>query len=283
MKTKPNKIFSRNFESIFEVYEFITANRKLLDNDPNGYIHMFDSSMSFDAALAIAKDGGRFESGARDIQPIDIDLSSLDVHGMDTPRPESAVIGYRPNVAAFLAGSPQSMWSMPPQVEPNKLVRVAVNTGLSSGVSARAITARGNGILAVLNALDAAGLSIEIWACSHATTFVNGMRYEMQHDVLVKRADAPYSPDSIAFTLVNADYQRRLMFGLDVIEHNLDPKNDTAKNIYNNSLGGPDNCTFHDYDLVYDFVLASDRWTKDNAVNKARGIAESQLNEARAA
>ena len=60
MKTKPNKIFSRNFESIFEVYEFITANRKLLDNDPNGYIHMFDSSMSFDAALAIAKDGGRF-------------------------------------------------------------------------------------------------------------------------------------------------------------------------------------------------------------------------------
>ena len=126
-----------------------------------------ESRMSVEKTMACAAAGGLWPEGAKNIQPVTLDLDHMHAHDLTMPEPVAAVCGHRALVPAYLADSPYSMIRNVQTPRPNRLIRVAVHVGKSFTVASKDTFNRGSAILSVLSALTSAGYSIELWACWH--------------------------------------------------------------------------------------------------------------------
>jgi hypothetical protein len=232
------------------------------------------ADMNWSKAIETGKNGGRWKAGASKIKPVKLAVSdSLDIHGLDVPMLESAVVGFRPNVPAYLCGSPYSMFKQAPMETPNRLIKVAVNVTKSGTVGQSASFIRGNAVLSVITALATHGFAIELWAVMSACNQGN----EAQVMCKIKPAESVYSADSIAFALANDAFFRRLTFAPVHIAHKNAKYPDMFDNIRGNGWGTGDKATYSDFDVVFPWFSAGDRWTESGAVDKAKGILEKAL------
>ncbi len=266
--------YTRQFDSITALADFVSANQNKISDLITSDVYNSAAQMDFIEAIERGQSGGYWPEGAKQVEPVEMDLSSIEIHGLDMPRPEAAVMGYRPNVAAYLAGSPLSMMRMTPTHQPNRLIRVAVAVGKQYSVDSQTSYNRGSGILSVLNALHAAGFSIELWALWRNQS--EGR--EVSIETLIKDSTDSYSPDSIAFSLCNDAFQRRLNWAALGIFHTEDSKNKNVSTLIHGGLGTGRKAKYEDFDLHYDWLDGDARWTKAESANKARKIAEVQLN-----
>lgn len=128
------------------------------------------------------------------------------------------VAGFAPDVGAFLAGEPESMFSRETveTVGIGRILRIVVNRSVSCGISSERIMERGAFICAAVDALESAGYSCEL-SCV-ATCSESGGHCETEHDFIVsipvKSAGEPLELDRAAFALAHTAFFRRLVFSV---------------------------------------------------------------------
>lgn len=131
------------------------------------------------------------------------------------------VMGRRPNMPGslmmgdYLAGHPEPYATIrrKPENTARKgkapVVRVFVNLACSASIRPAALEARGAAVLAMVDAIESAGLSAEVVVGSHSQVRSNSYDYQVK----VKAAGAPLNVNSVAFAIGNPDTFRRFIFG----------------------------------------------------------------------
>jgi hypothetical protein len=123
------------------------------------------------------------------------------------------VVGDFVDVGRVLFGEPEACGSYNEyetgRFGSQRVVRLYANLGVSAGVKAEAIFARGAVVLAAVDVLESLGLRVELWA-GKATSRVSGGEAQHQVEVLVKAASQPVDVDRLAFALCHNASLRRL-------------------------------------------------------------------------
>jgi len=249
---------THTFNSIYELAEKIQTSTPADGHDRDHPFAKAPSAMTTDEALTTAQEGGRWAEGAKQIKPVELDLSDVVAHDMEIPRIEPTVQGFRANVPAYLAGSPVSMFKQEPTPMPNRLIKIGVQVAKQYDISQAHTFNRGNAILSVLGALSAAGFSIELWALWSAKDMGNICHVS----TLIKDSTAHYSPDSIAFALCNDAFQRRLMWR---VAHQ--SEHEEARDAVAGEFGTDRNFPVNDFDLSFPYMEPHRHWAnKDSAL-----------------
>ena len=274
MENYSRKTYIQSFDSILAIANYIDEN---IDSLKSGGLHTrLDSALTFKQAMKIARNGGDFPEGAKDIKPAQLNLSDFDMHLIKLPQPVNSVVGHRPDVAAYMANSPMSMIKFTQHDQPNRLIKIFVNVCKTWDIQAETSLNRGNAILSVINALEAEGYSTEIWAGMRAGS--DG--YTTSYDVCIKSSTAHYSLDSIAYAIANDGFLRRVLFAaaelsIKLANHNLTK---AIHHLANNSWGYDSGLTYPDYDLAFGYLSEnSGRWTTSNSLQKVIDITKDQL------
>ena len=244
------------FNSIAEFSDFIEA-----DDQDKAMQRRKHTSLTYKAAMSVEKArecarlGGYWPEGAKNIEPIELDVDALNASDLAIKLPEAAMQGYRANVGAFLSGAPKCMVKTAPAVRPNRLLRIGVQVGKAWDVEQHLTFNRGNAILSVLNALHELGFAIELWAVER--TYERTLTHCQSNEVCIKRASDSYSPDSIAFALCNDAYQRRLCWRSSEIRSDTNPH---VQSIIDAAYGMGQDVDFSDFDISYGYLLNRRQW-----------------------
>lgn len=164
---------------------------------------------SFAHALALARDG--WPQGLSEIAKYRAHFSAIIGNRIKRPQLAHAVVGFSPDVGAFLSNEPECMFARE-IIEldgPGKVLRVVLNGTVSGGISTRSIVKRGAMACALVDALECAGYSCEIVAAFKLSV---GDKISDSHLVPVKDAGASLELDRVAFALAHPSMFRRLVF-----------------------------------------------------------------------
>ncbi len=231
--------------------------------------HLCD--MSPEEAIKIAQEGGYWPEGAKNIEPITLDVDVLNARDLSIVQPKLDICGYAPNVGAFLSNAPKNMRRQQPTTRPNRLMKVAIHIGKSFSIEQSETFNRGNAILSVCNALHELGLSLEIWAIHRNTSSTN---QGYSNEIRIKDSFESYSPDSIAFALCNDAFQRRLSWRVAEMQQDNKLIKSALKSGYGNGRGAD----LSDFDLSFPFMTSERHWSRrDSALTKIIAMTKSQL------
>lgn len=157
---------------------------------------------------------------------IDMDehIASLGLEGA-VETEDYDVSGAAVDVGLYCEGEPECMMEFTEQVMPNsRVVRVLVQINYLSDVSADAAMRRGVAVAGVVDALEAAGLEVELWAVDHTEASVpsalHGDKpepYRYRHAVQIKRPGEPFPLDRMAFAVGHPGFYRGLSFAVRVV------------------------------------------------------------------
>lgn len=180
-----------------------------MNNDPDRTD--WAGSASFPAALDMARRGwpeglARMDKTRAAIQ-IPQGLESL------TPSPVMADEGDEILVDRYLDGESDHFLSFPQVMTPRagRIALVTVNIGGNNTISAETYFRRGAAALAVIDALEAAGIRCEVQICQRS--HLNKTRL-CQWFATIKHPEDPLELDRMAFFLASAAVQRRFSFRL---------------------------------------------------------------------
>ena len=232
-------------------------------------------NMSPAEALKRARDGGRYPEGAKDIKPLEIDASALNISDLAVKQPVLDRVGYRVSVPHLLRGQPKNMYRQLPQPMPNRLIKIGVHVGKPFTMEQSETLNRGNAILSVCDALEQLGLEIELWAIWRNAEDQSCVSIE----TLIKKPDERYDPESIAFSICNDAMQRRLCWraGEMATAHNKH-----AREVMHGGYGSDRGVSYADFDLSYPRPSERRYWgTKKNALEHVLEITKEQLKELR--
>tara|TARA_R110000851_G_scaffold129651_1_gene262728 strand:- start:11609 stop:12439 length:831 start_codon:yes stop_codon:yes gene_type:complete len=220
-----------------------TANR-----DPEWYGHCDMSE-----AIEFAHNGGNWEKGADLMPRIHVAHETLSGAPIMTPQVYSDMVGFAPCVPAFLSGAPDSMLAMEDAPEGDKLIRVAVHVGRSSGIEQKEIMNRGAAIIAVLDQLSLEGYSVELYAIWRNTDDSGSV---VSVETCIKHGCDQWSPVSVAYALCHAAFQRRLCWRVaeSINEAEEATGLDDANKVMNSGYGNGISVKFEDYNLSFGYV-----------------------------
>lgn len=143
----------------------------------------------------------------------EIELPDLDSDRHDTLRPglQRGVVGFLPNVPAYLAGVPDNMYTRVPAKNAKRYVRVGVHLHSQCDVSAKERENYGAALLSAITALSLQGVAVELLAVD-ALSNRNGNAHSSWTEIMVKRADQDWSPAQAAFIIGEPSFARRFGF-----------------------------------------------------------------------
>jgi hypothetical protein len=176
----------------------------------NREAHSWDLDTGFNKAMNMARCGGYWPNGAADLQSVDITEAAQTMAREIVPVIVNDVVGGAIDVDEYLNGNgPECFLRMedePDHIRP--VVRVGVCIVASSSVKASVMMHRGRAILAMVDALELRGYSVELTAM-----------HQVSRDDLIylcctvlKHAGAHWDPSSVAFGLAHPAFARRLGF-----------------------------------------------------------------------
>ena len=168
----------------------------------------FYGNMSLNDSTDIALNGGAWADGLPTLPRVHMPNTNIHGEAVNQPQISSDIVGFAPNVGAYVSGAPDSMLYMSPEPVSDKHIKVAVNIRYSSIVNAAQIANRGAAIIAVLDQLTLDGYAVELWAVYSAHDRGVGVIIS----TCIKTSDAPLSPEAIAYALCSPSYSRRLCF-----------------------------------------------------------------------
>ena len=231
---------------------------------------------SFAQSLQRGHDGGYWPEGAARMKPATLPADIMADVLPGIPRQEIQEAGFRPCVPAYLAGSPKAMWRTTPSETPNRLLKIGVNIAAAHYYTPAQLLDRGAAILSVLDALQADGYSVELWACYRVKN--DGTGRQMSIETLIKDSTDSWSPDSVAFALASAGFSRCLNWRvteiLGAVEGMAPARTIDSMSGNGNGLDGPD------FDCWYRYPGAADQnhWASaDSALTHAVKVASEQL------
>lgn len=164
----------------------------------------WSGTKTFDEAVELALNG--WTEGRRKLTS----LAETGIERLD-PAPIREVLhdvaGFSPNVPMFCAGMPDCMMTYDEVTKPSVL-RLAVDIGVNSGASAKAMLNYGAALLAYVELIEAEGIRCEIWIGSKTTSG----QCSTSVQVLVKPSDQPFDFSDISFALAHPSTLRRFEF-----------------------------------------------------------------------
>lgn len=182
----------------------------------------FTQTSSFDAAMRLAELGWpEATAKATALTSAMVDkVTSLVEHERIT----YDVTGRDFDVSMMLTGEPEH-WSNTETVittgTSTRILKLVINTAVSSAVDTDVIIARGSAIAALVAVLELSGFRVEIEMTS---PFADQNRKVLINFVIpVKSADQPLDLDRLIFAAAHPSMERRLMFS--ALEHNVDERN----------------------------------------------------------
>jgi len=126
-------------------------------------------------------------------------------------RPVASTEGGQVDIGLYLSGEPECMVSydldMTTQVKP--IVTLVVATGILGRVSAQAIAERGKRVMALLQAIELAGIQAEVWSDS-TTNGGSGMTARIS--VRLKAAGEPFDAGQLMYCMTANSMHRTLGF-----------------------------------------------------------------------
>lgn len=122
---------------------------------------------------------------------------------------ENAVAGFVPNVAAYIAGQPETMFDLQQQEQPNvnAPIRVFIETTVSSGISHQQLLARGIATLAFVMAMNTIR-PVELYTISAVMDNNRSATY----GYAVKLASHPLDLARAVWMLTSPGFARAIMF-----------------------------------------------------------------------
>lgn len=168
-------------------------------------------STSYEHAESLARKGwpeglARMEQTRQAVQ-IPTGLESL------TPSPVMAEEGDEILVDRYLDGESDHFLAFPVVMTPRagRVALIVVNIGGNSDIMAGAYFNRGAAALAVVDAMEAAGVRCEVQICQRSAM---GKKRACQWFATIKQAEEPLDLDRMAFFLASQSVQRRFSFRL---------------------------------------------------------------------
>ena len=271
---------SITFDSIYEMGAHVRDSRAYdhdrkygTESSCNDLDADFYGNMSLLESTEIALNGGAWADGLPTLPRVH--LPPTNIHGQIISQPQinSDIVGFAPNVGAYISGAPDSMLYMTPQPVSDKHIKVAVNIRYSSVVTEKQIANRGAAIIAVLDQLTLDGYAVELWAVYSAKDDGVGVNIS----TCIKTSDAPLSPEAIAYALCSPSYSRRLCFR---VSESIEGDNNAAR-ISDMCYGYAGELDASLYDIIFDQVCVSncnDFSTVTKAVAYVQTDVKNQLN-----
>lgn len=205
------------FDSLAEAYRFLDEQPIVWrDASTKGDRARMDWDLNagYDGALEMARKG--WPEGARIAKGVLASLPAL----APAPRTVTDFYGYRPHVARFCAGAPDSMIRNDTRQGEGKVLALYVSIGVSSGTPAECIRNYGLAIARTVDDLEAQGNRVELYAaysCSSAfggSTRKRGAGVQGMYCVRVKRADQTLDLATLAFVIGHPAFFRRICFAI---------------------------------------------------------------------
>jgi hypothetical protein len=190
-----------HFDSMVELAEHTSTRKK-----PKGDRIAAQCSMGYVDATTTAQSGGYWENGVDRMADNATDTATA--QELDRPAIGLEQCGFAPCVPAYMAGSPDNMLAFNAVEPTRKLIRIGVSVAYSCRVNGEQVANRGRAILANVNALERAGYSVELVAVWGAK---DGKR-SVQVSMTVKESHDAYAPTSVAFSLTEDGFARRLLW-----------------------------------------------------------------------
>ena len=245
------KTLHLEFGSIAELAEYANSDDSV--KKPNS-TQPGMAPMDYAKAISAGVAGGHGSADFSAIRHVEINADNLTAHDLPVPRPQMAAYGHRPNVPAYLGGSPNSMWRTDMERLPNKLLRVAVNIGRAASVEHGEALRRGNAIMSAIDTLANMGYSLEVWAVWRNS---DQQGNSVHIDTLIKDSDKSWSPDSVAFALADVSFQRRIVWrAVEIADKGFGKESYAPKALIRGALGSGIKAKYSDFDIHFPYMMA---------------------------
>ena len=244
---------SLKFDSVSELAQYVDNEQRnngaRLYGDHSTQVNnlSFYGDWTINQAIDCGLNGGDWKKGADAMPKLKIEHKTLNGGALPTPFIVTDLQGFAPNVPSYLSGQPDDMFDFIEQPSGNKLLKVAVHVGRYSECKQHTILRRGAAIMSVLSQLALEGYSIELWAiwrntCDGSTASI---------ETCIKHGVDLWSPESVAFALCHASFQRRLCWRA------AESLTGEGGIVTNDSYGSGIKADFSDYDLSYGYVTGA--------------------------
>ncbi len=173
--------------------------------------HTWDMGIGYAGAVTLAK-AREWREGADQIRRGVLHMESAPQSLGSSMQLTHDVAGFAPDVPAYLAGEPESMfWIEPGEAQlAGPIISIGVQIICSAGTKANVMLNRGIALLTAIDSLESAGYRCELTAVYAAGSDKDGMIWEHQ----VKAPGDQWNPGAVAFPLAHIGFARRLGFAM---------------------------------------------------------------------
>lgn len=126
----------------------------------------------------------------------------------------NSVVGFAPNVPAYLCGAPACMISKKTTKTPRRVVSIVYNCAVPASVSASEIENAAATLFNVVAGLESSGVRVELWACSFSMDEDLNINNTVSMAVRIKTASQPFNLLKMVFPMVHPSFNRRFKFAL---------------------------------------------------------------------
>lgn len=173
-------------------------------------------TQNFAEAVELCEKG--WPEGVKKIERLSVQFKEMLTHKVFKPVLVHDVWGDTVDVGRFNAGLPDAMmhWEQSDIVQKGygqRIVHIVFNLTVSAGVSTRAIEQRGAAVLALVDALEAAGKRVKI-DLVYGCTGTGSPYKQIALWTNLKQPDMPLQLDQVAFAVVHPSSLRRIGFAI---------------------------------------------------------------------
>jgi hypothetical protein len=257
--------WSHPFDSMLALSDFIENNAGAVVRD-----NSFTDGPQMVEVREILKAGGYHAASGEHISKHSIDESKFPQRKSIMPMSVNSVAGHRPNVGAFLAGSPMSMVRNMPAAKVDGRVKILVPSTASCGVDHSTLLKRGAAIMGIIEHLQAEGYAVEVTVGFFMTATNEGTDL-VSVPIVVKHYQDTFDPAALGFALAEPSFGRKALFGAMDIMVKQNPDNALVVDMQH-GMGYPAKPEAYagmDYDIIFEAPHYHDRWTDDNSADKA--------------
>jgi len=240
------------------------------------------NEITFDDALAIARAGGRWDSGAELMQTAALNIDSA--RPTHKTRYKASFAGARPNVPRLLAGAQRHMITRTKTPTAHRVIKIGVNVSRAWNVEQNESINRGAAILSLIHNLESTGDRVELYATLVISD--SDQKNAVHYQTLLKPAAAFFSAHDLAFALCHVDFLRRLMFAVNEIRSvDCAITHRVLGDGYGTSLSDEIKTIGKEYDIYFERHIWRGGYfnTPKKAMDRVESIAARQLNTAAAA
>ena len=207
------------FDSLSDLAQWLDVTPRLRgaadysESHPSGDVS-WDLGLGYRNTIEIAAKGGYWQEGASMVRNGVARAAEMSKQ-RQAPAIENSVAGFLPDVPAYLAGVPDNMLAMAETgiVAVSPIISIGVPNA-QGGVDGKSIMNRGIAIVTLVDALESQGYRVEVHTALGCKSPYSGDKVLCDATVIIKQANEPWNPNSMAFGMGHPALIRRLGFAV---------------------------------------------------------------------